>query len=42
MLEIASQISLCLLLAGLLGLYIGYLLGKDSCNSVEELTEEHH
>jgi len=42
MLEIASQIGFCLLLAGLLGLYIGYLLGKDSCNSTEELMQEHH
>lgn len=36
MLEIASQISLCLAVAGLLGFYIGYLLGKESCNEVSE------
>ncbi len=31
MLEIASQIILCLLIAALLGAIIGYLLGKGSC-----------
>jgi len=41
MLETASQIGLCLLIAGLLSLYIGYLLGKDSCNKVEELLKNH-
>jgi hypothetical protein len=41
MLEIASQIGFCLLLAGLLSLYIGYLLGKDSCNQTEEFFNEH-
>ncbi len=33
MLEIASQIILCLLLAALLGFIIGYLLGKSTCAS---------
>ena len=31
MLEIASQIVLCLLLAALIGFIIGYLLGKSTC-----------
>ncbi len=31
MFELAKEIPLCLTLAGLLGLYLGYLLGKDSC-----------
>jgi len=33
MLEIASQIILCLLLAALLGFIIGYILGKSTCAS---------
>ncbi len=33
MLEIASKITLCLILAALLGLIIGYLLGKMKCVS---------
>ncbi len=33
MLEIASQIILCLLLAALLGFIIGYLLGKSACTN---------
>jgi len=41
MLELASEIGFCLLLAGLLGLYIGYLLGKDSCNPPQEVTNHH-
>ena len=41
MLELAKQIPLCLVLAGLLGLYIGYLLGKESCNSTE-VPAKHH
>jgi len=39
MLELAKEIPLCLALAGLLGLYIGYLLAKESCNSTELPTE---
>ena len=31
MLEIASQMVLCLLLAAILGLIIGYILGKSTC-----------
>ncbi len=42
MLETASQIGLCLLVAGLLSIYIGYLLGKESCNSTEEFLQDHH
>ena len=41
MLELAKQIPLCLTLAGLLGLYIGYLLAKESCNSTELPAEQH-
>jgi len=33
MLEIASQMILCLLLAALLGFIIGYLFGKSTCSS---------
>lgn len=43
MLEIASQIILCLLLAALLGFIIGYFMGKSTCtNSVScnESTQE--
>jgi len=32
MLEIASQIVLCLLLAALIGFIIGYILGKSTCH----------
>jgi uncharacterized protein YneF (UPF0154 family) len=39
MLELASQITLCLILAGLLGLLIGYLLAKQNC---EKQNEAHH
>ena len=42
MLNVLSQIPLCALLAGLLGLYIGYLLAKDSCLDIEKLEEPHH
>ena len=41
MLELAKEIPLCLVLAGVLGLYIGYLLAKESCNSTE-IPAEHH
>ena len=41
MLELAKEIPLCLVLAGLLGLYIGYLLGKESCNATEIASEQH-
>lgn len=41
MLELIKEIPLCLTVAGLLGLYIGYILGKDSCNKVE-ITNPHH
>jgi len=41
MLELAKEIPLCLVLAGLLGLYIGYLLGKESCNATEIVPEQH-
>jgi len=39
MLELASQITLCLILAGLLGLIIGYLLARINC---EEKNKAHH
>ncbi len=41
MFELAKDISLCLTLAGIIGLYIGYLLGKESCNSAED-PQPHH
>ena len=46
MLEIASQMILCLLLAALLGFIIGYLFGKmtcadDNCGHEEESHTEH-
>ena len=44
MLEIASQMILCLLLAALLGFIIGYLFGKSTCTNddCEQSTETHH
>ena len=47
MLEIASQIVLCLLLAALIGFIIGYLLGKstcadDSCRSTQSASHDTH
>jgi NADH-quinone oxidoreductase subunit E len=47
MLEIASQIVLCLLLAALIGFIIGYLLGKstcpdDSCGSTHGAAHDEH
>ncbi len=47
MLEIASQIVLCLLLAALIGFIIGYLLGKstcpdDSCRSTHSSSHDEH
>ena len=47
MLEIASQIILCLLLAALIGFIIGYLLGKstcanDSCSSTHGTSHDEH
>ncbi len=41
MLEIASQMILCLLLAALLGFIIGYLFGKMTCAS-DDCAEESH
>lgn len=40
MLEIASQIIICLILAALLGLIIGYLMGKATCKKENKQTEE--
>ena len=37
MLDLLSQIPLCATLAGLIGLYIGYLLAKESCNEIESI-----
>jgi len=44
MLEIASQMILCLLLAALLGFIIGYIFGKSTCtgDSCEGSSEVHH
>jgi len=42
MLSLLSQISICALLAGLLGLYIGYLLAQESCKDLDIIDEIHH
>ena len=44
MLEIASQIVLCLLLAALIGFIMGYILGKSTCNddSCGSSHDDHH
>ncbi len=42
MLNILSEITLCATLAGLLGLYIGYLLAKKSCGSFEKVEASDH
>ncbi len=42
MLEILSQIILCAILTGLLGLYIGYLLAKNSCEKIEKIEQTHN
>lgn len=44
MLEVASQMILCLLLAALLGFIIGYIFGKSTCagDSCAEHVEVHH
>jgi len=42
MLELASQITLCLILAGLLGLIIGYLLAKENCNKASTHEQNNH
>ncbi len=41
MLELLLEIPLCALLAGVLGLYIGYLLAKDSCHTVVDQYSNH-
>ena len=40
MLEIASQIVLCLILAALLGAIIGYILGKATCSKSNECQDK--
>jgi len=40
MLNLLSQIALCAILAGLIGLYIGYLLAKESCEDIKSI--DHH
>jgi predicted flap endonuclease-1-like 5' DNA nuclease len=45
MVEIASQILLCLLIAALLGFIVGYLLGRSSCSKdieCEAPVSHHH
>lgn len=44
MLEVASQMILCLLLAALLGFIIGYIFGKSTCSgdSCGEHVDVHH
>jgi len=42
MLELASQITLCLILAGILGLIIGFLLAKENCNNLNRADKNHH
>jgi hypothetical protein len=41
MLNILSEISLCAVLAGLIGAYIGYLLAKENCNNSQHSTNGH-
>lgn len=38
MYDLIKEIPICLAIAGLLGLYIGYLLGKESCKEKEVAT----
>lgn len=45
MLEVASQMILCLLLAALLGFIIGYIFGKSTCagdSCTEHVDDAHH
>ena len=42
MLEVLSNIKFCAILAALLGLYIGYLLAKESCNNLKSLNDNCH
>jgi len=42
MLEIASQMILCLLLAALIGFIIGYLFGKNGCSSDIQCDSDMH
>lgn len=39
MFEVASQIIICLILAALLGWFIGYLMGKATCSKIENVNE---
>lgn len=41
MLELASQIPLCMTLAAILGLMIGYFLACDICNEKKEQNIQH-
>ena len=40
MYDLIKEIPICLAIAGLLGLYIGYLLGKESCKE-NKLVDTH-
>ena len=42
LLEVLSNIKFCAILAALLGLYIGYLLAKESCNNLKALDNSSH
>ena len=39
---IISELSVCLLIASLLGLWIGLIMGCDRCHSTKEQTEVPH
>lgn len=41
MYDLIKEIPICLTLAGLLGLYIGYLLGKESCKEQKVTSSSH-
>ncbi len=42
MLEVLSNIKFCAILVALLGLYIGYLLAKESCKNLKALDDNCH
>jgi len=39
MFEIISQIAICLIIAGIIGMFIGYIIGKSSCQEKSKCSE---
>jgi len=39
MFEIISQIAICLIIAGIIGMFIGYIIGKASCQEKSKCSE---